>query len=229
LSTTQALDAVTEAATYNRRALFGGFVDELVQGLTADDLAAAATWLMKHADTDGDGVLARVRNACLKLCANHLHDLTAATAAVAATKAQLLQHERVLTNDESLPDHIRRQLALLVAQATDDDTNPDLLVMLICDSGALLSADDLHWLLDLANTADPTQIPAIHSLLPRLVDPTRIDHANAVLNIDQASPLRPAFSPWLDTCRLDDPAVLKIQEDRRRIRERRAGRANPPS
>jgi hypothetical protein len=117
VSTTQALEAVTEASTRNPRALFGGFVDELVQALTADDLAAAAAWLLKNTDTEDDGVLARMRNACLKLCANHLTDPDATAAAVAAAKAQLLQHERVLNDDESLPDNARRQLAILVAHA----------------------------------------------------------------------------------------------------------------
>jgi hypothetical protein len=178
-----------------------------------------------------DGVLAIVRNACLRLCVNHLDDPDAAAAAVAATKAQLLQHERVLTDDETFSDDVRRQLALLVAHAadsdTDSDTDPDLLAMLVCDSGALLCAEDFLWLLNLATTTDLAHDAAIHRLLPRLVDPTRIDHVNAVLGIDQASPLYSALSRWLGTCDLTDPDVIEIREYWQRMRERRARRDNP--
>lgn len=226
LPTSQALDAVTAASTRNRRALFGGFVDELIQTLTINDLPAAVTWLMKNTDTPGDGVLARVRNACLKLCANHFNDPDAAAAAVTATKAQLLQHNRVLTDDESFPDDARRRLALLIARAADTDTDTDLLAMLVCDPGALLSADDFLWLLDLAREKDAVEDDAIHRLLPRLVDPTRIDHVHAVLGVNHASSVRSALSYWLDTCHLTDPAVAEIRANWQRMRERRARREN---
>lgn len=229
LSTAQALDAITEASQHDPRASFDGFLDEFLDELTDYDLEAAATWLSMNTAThlSDDGLLAKVWNACLKLCADYLDDPDAATAAVAAATARLLQHKRVLTDDESFPDDVRRQLALLVASTTDTYAHPDKVAMLVCDTEALLSADDFLWLLDYAGTPEAARDQAIHRLLPRLVDPTRIDHANAVLGLDQTSPLREALAYWLDTCDLTDPAVAEVRAHQRRIQEQQSSRENP--
>jgi hypothetical protein len=227
LSTKEVLDAVVVASKSNRRASFGGFVDEVVKSLTVDDLAAASAWLMKYKDEDGNGLIARVRDACIKLCVDHLDDPAAAVAAVAAAKVQLLHHDRILVDGEILTEHARRRLALLTAHADGPDTDVDLLAMLVCDSGALLTHDDFLWLFDLAGTPDLVHDKAVHNLLHRLVDPSRTDHVNAVLSVRHDSPLRSALSYWLDTCDLTAPEVVEFRANRQRMLERRARRTGP--
>lgn len=224
VSTAQALDAITEVSAHNPDVNFGGFVHEFSQELTPADLDAAASWLVDHTDTDGGSILDIVRNACLKLCAKHLDNAGAAAAAAAAAKAQLLRHDRVWADDESFPTDTRRRLALLITDAAASDVDAEILSSVICDC-TLLSADDFLWLLDLAR--EPNAHEAALRLLPRLVDPTRIEHANAVLEIDAASPLRPALRYWLDTCDLADPAIAEVRANWQRIRERQASRENP--
>jgi len=226
LTTAQALEVLAEARGRNRGGTYGEFIDDLVRGLTFDDLPAAASWLWKTKDAADGDVLGRVRNACLKLCVNHLDDPDAAAAAIAVTKIQLVEHDRVLADNESLTVGARRKLALLVAQAADADTDADLLALLVCGSGALLTTDDFFWLLDLAAAANADDQATIHRLLAHLVDPTRSDHANAVLSLDPASPLRPVFAYWLGTCDLTDPAVVEVWTAWQRRRERRARQEN---
>ncbi len=227
VSTKEVLDAIVVAARRNQRSSFGGFVDEVINSLTVEDLAVAAAWLVKYSEEDSDGVIGRVRNACLKLCVDHLDDPAAAAAAVTVAKVQLLRHDRILADGDTLPEEGRRQLALLIAHADDPETDADLLAMLICDSGALLSQDDFLWLFDLASTPDLAYDKAIHNLLHRLVDPSRIDHVNAVLNLQQDSPLRSALRYWLDTCDLTAPEVVEFRANRQRMLERRTRRTRP--
>jgi hypothetical protein len=225
LSTAQALNTLTQPTRRYSGGAYDLFISELANALTIDDVAAAAAWLSKTDEADDARPLARVRDACLKLCAHHLDNPVAAAAAVATATARLLSHDRILTEDESLPVDVRRRLSLMIVR--EHPAKASLAAAMIHGSGALLSAEDFLWLLDRAGSADPAERAAIHALLPWLVDSTRFDHADAVLSLDEGSPMRPVFGNWLGVVDLADPAVAETRRRHQRLLEQRRRRDHP--
>jgi hypothetical protein len=227
LSTADALTHVVGPLRRNFYGLFRMAVSGLADSLGPNDLNAATAWL-ENPDSD-DRLLAELRNAAIRVCAAHLDQPHARTAAVSACRRRLQADEPPLPEDvggfAALSEEHRQELGLAVADGADRD----LLVRIAGygSSGELLRPEDLPWLLKIYDNASAKTQAELDVLISCVFRADYPAHAHAALELPVGHPLvNGPLSTWLQTVDLSSEQATKARELWRPWAERRA-RQNP--
>ncbi|WP_441432862.1 NACHT domain-containing protein [Arthrobacter sp. 2RAF22] len=179
-------------------------VHRLTRSLSSVDLAAAANWLrLPIADAEG---LQELRDAALGICADHLDDPMARSAALDSVRARLHTYQPVIGQHGVVAaewqDQRRHSLLLMLASECSDDE----LLALVTNSqqDRVLQGTDFGWLVDQLQNVDETTSKGLIILIGHIFNPHNFDHANCLASLPTDHVLvTGALSYWCGSVVLD--------------------------
>lgn len=216
LSTADALKHATVPAPEWLVGHYSIAIHRLAEGLTGQDVGAAAEWLNQAiADTLW---FEELRNAALAVCADHIDDDTVRNSAVSAVRRKLLQSEPLfgtLGLKQSWPVARRRALLIAVAQEASDDE----LFALLSDAkkGGLLHAEDFPWLVEQLDEVAADAASPLLNMLHHMFNPDRFDHANTLAGLPRDHRLVTGpLATWCEVVELSSPRAEELRQAWRR-------------